>query len=251
MLTLDADAPDTDLDIDLHAVVADRRTHRGAWSDAPLPGPERRALTELAQAFEPQGVGLRLLTKSDEQRRFADATLAATRAIVADTEMNEASDRWFRYTRADIERHRDGVTLEAQGLPDIAIAAARLAPRPSADKAGGYWIANTERQLAATSAVVLLGSEDRTHLGQQLLVGRLYQRMALWLEAHGYAAHPINQLAERVDRELETDSEEATRALTAIWPDRHAQMLFRVGIPEHGTAHSPRRPVSELVATPC
>jgi len=248
-----SDAPgDAELPADLHDVVATRHTHRGPWADLPLPPDVRTGLAELAAPFAELGVGLTVLTRAADLRTFARESVVATEAIVADTPMNEASDAWFRYTRKAIEAHKDGVTLEAQGLPDAVIAATRMVGRPSAEKAGGYWVKNTERQLSTMSAVGLLSTDDRRSLGQQLACGRLYQRLALQLEAWGLACHPINQLAERWDREALQDLTPVSRDVLVALQDpdgpQGTQMLFRMGFALDPIPPGPRRPVSEVLA---
>ncbi len=237
---------------ELHDAVSTRHTHRAAFADLPLPPDVAEGLAELARAFEAVGVGLTLLQAPDRIRRFARHSIAATEAIVADTPMNEASDAWFRYTRREIERHKDGVTLEVQGMSSAAMAGARAIGQPEPEKAGEYWIRNTERQLSSLSAVALLSSTDRLSLHQQLSVGRLYQRVALQLELWGLASHPINQLAERQDREeisgLPPVSTEALAGLLDPEAPRGTQMLFRIGFPVDPVHPAPRRPVAEVRA---
>ena len=52
----------------------------------------------------------------------------ATEAIVADTAQSEEAFSWFRNDRADIDRHRDGLTLDGQGLDRLTLFAATPQP---------------------------------------------------------------------------------------------------------------------------
>lgn len=48
----------------------------------------------------------------------------ATRAIIDDHVMVADSERWFRHSRREIERHRDGPTLVDGDIPSIGRASA-------------------------------------------------------------------------------------------------------------------------------
>lgn len=82
-----------------------------------------------------------------------------------------------------------------------------------------------------------------------LATGRAWQRIHLWIVANGLAAHPLNQMFERRDRELQ-------RSLPTVFGDRlaalvgeHAQLGFRVGYAWDAAGPSPRRPVDWVVDT--
>jgi len=43
----------------------------------------------------------------------------AAHAFVADKPLVQDDDRWYRATWQDVQRYRDGITLDAAGLPDL------------------------------------------------------------------------------------------------------------------------------------
>ncbi|MCB9743324.1 MAG: nitroreductase family protein [Alphaproteobacteria bacterium] len=231
----------------LFELIGERTTHRGAYLDEPLP--EAVLADLLALTEDEPDVQVRVLHEADERAAFAEATIAATEAIVEDVEMIEASDHWMRYTRREIEAHRDGVTLEAQAMSGAQRGLARLMPTPDAQAGGGYWVENTRRQVEAVGAYILLSTTERDDRAQQLRCGRIYQRLALALTAWGYRCQPLNQLAERQDRERQLGlAPVATEALSALLgePSR-AQMLFRVGVSEGEVLPSPRRALEDVL----
>ena len=75
-----------------------------------------------------------LIGEGSERRAFDAAVVDATEAIIADAAMIADSDRWFRGSRAEIEAHRDGPTLDAAGLSFLTLAYARLFPVSPRDK---------------------------------------------------------------------------------------------------------------------
>lgn len=225
----------------LEAAIPDRHTHRGAYLDeAPLPG-----LATALEALNDQAeVSLRILTGPTERRVFMNATVAATRAIVADPEMNEASHRWWRGSHAEVEAHRDGLTADAAGLDGTLRALSKISTTDAAS-AGRYWIDATDGRQRTGSAVVLLSSRDRHARVEQLQVGRVFQRLHLWATTQGLSIQPLNQLPERQDREEELGLEPiATTALSALvqGPSR-VQMAFRIGVAFDPASPSPRRPL--------
>ena len=82
---------------------------------------------------------------------------------------------------------------------------------------------------------------------EQLQVGRAFQHLQLWAASEGLAMQPLNQLAERQDREQTQALKPVfSRALEELLGarDRRAQMLFRIGYPVDEALASPRRPLA-------
>jgi hypothetical protein len=230
----------------LFQAIAKRHTNRGAYA-------ERAAPQSVLQGFagllgdEQHAVQLHLLTSAAERAQFRRETIAATRAIIDDSQMSADSERWYRHSQPEIERYRDGTTLDATGSNLATRVAAKLMSRPSAELANRYWLdATAERQTSGSSFAVLTTTAANTR-SDQLQVGRVYQRLQLWATAHGLAMQPLNQLAERQDREQALGLEPRfTRALVGLvaTPERRAQMLFRFGYPSAQAFATPRRPLA-------
>lgn len=227
----------------LFSAVARRHTNRGAYVDgAPAPGLEQA----LRGLVDDPAVALHLLVSAAERTRFRDETIGATRAITEDTAMSEDSERWYRHSADEIERTRDGTTLDATGSGAGTRSFGKALGRPSRETADAYWLDATETRQTTASAFVVLSSLRRNTREDQLRVGRVFQRLALFATSQGLATQPLNQLAERQDREETAGLEPRfTRVLGEIVGDeRRAQMLFRVGYPWDRAFASPRRPLA-------
>ncbi|MDT7580491.1 MAG: hypothetical protein QOK35_1755, partial [Pseudonocardiales bacterium] len=103
-----------DPDGDLARAIPLRHTNRGPYTA----GPVDTALIE-ASASRIDGAGLTWVTDRAAMGRLGALYVEATRAIVADRAQSEEAFSWFRNDRADIDRHRDGLTLDCQGLDRV------------------------------------------------------------------------------------------------------------------------------------
>ena len=232
----------------LFDTIAHRRTNRGPYGDFSLPPDVAGELVALAE-IDP-AVRLHLLTDADRMQAFRNGTNAATEAIVNDDEMWDASHAWWRHRPADIEEHRDGLTMDLLGVGAGTRVAGKLSRPPTAERAGRYWIRNTERIQLTASAFGILSTPELEDVPSLLSAGRAWQRVHLWIAGQGGAAQPLNQMAERRDREHELDLPPEFGDRLGALADGHAQMLFRVGYPIDDAFASPRRPVdwiSEVV----
>ncbi|MBS2014046.1 MAG: hypothetical protein JST00_14245 [Deltaproteobacteria bacterium] len=231
----------------LFDAIARRHTNRGRYLDAPAASALEPALRDLVRDA---GVELHFLGAPDQRRAFADATIAATEAIIADAEMSADSDRWYRHSEEEILEKRDGTTLDATGNGASTRTLGKAFSRPSAETANSYWLDGTRARQTTGSAFVILSSRTESTREDQLRVGRVYQRMHLWATTQRLAMQPLNQLAERQDREEVRGLEPVFTRRLAGWVGdrRRAQMLFRIGYPWDEAFASPRRPLEWVIA---
>ena len=232
----------------LYEAIPRRHTNRGPYErDRALPGDALEAMARMGD----DDIRLLLFTEEPQRSRFAEAVVAATEAIVADHEMVRDSQRWFRSTREEVAKHRDGPTLDAAGLSPLITALAKVLPPPSAERGHQLWLEAT-REVHVTTApafgfLVVRNMDDRAHA---LRAGRLWQRLHLYATTRGLAMHPINQPVELVDRERQLGrAPEAARRLAALsesaaWRPTFA---FRMGYPVRNAALSPRRALADVV----
>lgn len=243
---LTPDAPRRDA---LYEAISRRHTSRDRYLDGPPPASLQPAIRAL---IDDPDVSLAFLGDEAVKASFREGTVAATRAIVGDTGMNDASHAWWRQTRAEIEEHRDGLTLDAAGLGSGTSAASKVMGKPTAAEAGEYWIANTEQNQTSGFAFCILSTTRRDDREQQLRCGRVFQRIHLWAASQGLSIQPVNQMAERQDREqqlgLAPDFGPRLAALTGAQVSG-AQMLFRVGVSWSEGRPSPRRPLGWVVTS--
>jgi hypothetical protein len=234
----------------LFEAIPRRHTNRGPYEPSrPVP-PE--VIQAMWAAFQDDAdVRLFLFSAADERRRFGAAVVAATEAIVADRQMVDDSQRWFRHRRTDVERLRDGPTLDAAGLSPLVTAMAKMLPPSSPQTSHRYWLDATRDVHAATSPLFgLIAVRDLYDRPQALRAGRRWQRLHLLATAQGLAMQPINQAVELVDRERQQGrAPGAARVLAELTGDPawRPTFAFRMGFAARAAPPSPRRPVDAVV----
>ena len=158
----------------------------------------------------------------------------------------------FATVGADIQKFRDGPTLDAAGLPPVMTAIAKMFPPPSADTNHRYWLDATRDVHVATAPVFgLIAVRDLYDRAQTLRAGRVWQRIHLWATSQGIAMQPLNQPVELVDRERELNKEHhAAQVLADLTGDPawKPTFAFRAGYSVREALASPRRPVEQVVA---
>jgi hypothetical protein len=235
----------------LVSAIPRRHTNRSPYqADRSVPD----AMLEQLRALASDGaVRLTFLTDPAARRDFAAATVAATESIVADSTMIADSDRWFRATDAEIELHRDGPTLYCAGLSPLVMFGARWMP-VSTESAHRHWVDQTRNaQLGSNPVIGLIAVKDLYDCDGALRAGRLWQRLHLQGTLLGLGMQPLNQLPERVDRELQMGKPATYRkVLAGISGDAKWQptFAFRVGWPTRTAAASPRRTLQSVVMPP-
>jgi hypothetical protein len=159
------------------------------------------------------------------------------------------SDRWFRGSRAEIDAHRDGPTLDAAGLSFLALTYARLFS-VSAKTAHDAWLSQTRDTQVGTAPVLgLIAVRDRYDRAQAIAAGRRWQRLHLDATLKGVALQPVNQPIERIDRErqLGEGGDVAQRIAALTGPDWQATFSFRAGMSARSGVASPRRRLADVL----
>jgi len=233
----------------LYDAIGKRHTNRGPYSSKPLPD---GFLAELAALADSSGsVRLLWLTTVRAKRDMGVLMVEAARAVIMDGAQSRDGFRWFRGDADAIERHQDGLTLDGQGLGALTTAVAKLLPQTSRTSGDTFWVNQTRTVHTRTAAAygVLLVADSRDP-AQQLVGGRLLQRIHLAATARGLALQHMNQITERIDRDRSLGKQPQfgprLAALVAD-PDREALVAFRLGRPVRSGRPSPRRPASELI----
>jgi len=234
----------------LFDAIGHRHTDRAAYdAGRPVPSDALEAMWEVFKD-EPE-TRLFLYSAAEERRQFGAAVIAATEGIVGDPRMIEDSQRWFHHRWADVQRLRDGPTLDAAGLPAWMTAVAKMLPAPSPEANHRYWLDATRDVQVPTSALFgLIAVRDLYDRAQALRAGRLWQRLHLLAASRGLAMQPLNQPVELVDRERALGREPraaATLASLTGAADWKPTFAFRMGFPTRAAAPSPRRPVEAVI----
>jgi hypothetical protein len=236
------------VEADLFRAIPHRHTHRGEF-DAERDIPQ--ALISEMQAVASEQPELSLMLFSGPQKaHLASLITSATQAIVDDPQMSKDNARWFRFRRTEIEKSRDGLTLDTNVTRPLQNFGAKIFP-PSEASANQHWVEDTERlQLATAPLLGIIAARDLYDRPTALSVGRLWQRLHLLLTARGLAAQPLNQPIERIDRENELHEPARTaRALAEIIGDASwvPAFIFRAGHAPKPAAASPRRPIEAVI----
>ena len=238
--------PDVSL---LYRAIPARHTNRGPYDSA------RDATPETLQALKGLGgdlpdVTVFWFTSKADRARVADLIVQGTEAIIEDREQSADSARWMRMSWEELQRHRDGITLDAAGLSPLVLAAAKLLPPLSQEDSEAAWLQATREIQTTASAFGLLAVRDARDNGDRLQGGRLWQRMHLWAAAQGLAMQPLNQMPERADREASLGIEPVFgNALSDLIGDPawQALMPFRLGYAQREALPSPRRALEDVL----
>lgn len=191
-------------------------------------------------------------TTPEQRKQMGDLIVQATEALVADEQQSIDSHAWYRETWEELQAERSGITIDAQSLSTPLTLASKIMPPISRQQGDAFFLANTRDVYTATAtAYGILAARDSIDNGQRLLGGRLWQRMHLWGAANDLAMQPLNQPAERADREVQLGVESRFgNALAELLgdPNWHALMPFRLGYPTEEARLSPRRSVEAVLA---
>ena len=232
----------------LTKAIACRHTNRGPYqANRTIPG---RLVDEMSRLnTEPGAIRVRFWMESPG--RIRDLMIAAAEAVVADRDQSGDSAKWFRGSRAAIELHRDGTTIEAQGLSPFMTAVAKLLPEPSDSFANRVFLATTRTVYCGPGAIfATIAVEEPCNKCVRVRVGRLWQRMHLWATTQGIAMQPLNQIHERIDREATSSAPPRfTSDLRSLMQEPGWQGIFsfRMGYPTRHSKPSPRRDVSQCL----
>jgi nitroreductase len=237
---------------DLYRQIARRHTNRYPYvkgQDIPA-----TALAAMAALGSPETANARVFwfTGRAQRTQVGELLVAATEAIVADADQSRSDYDWFRQTWDEIQRQRDGITVDASGLSDLTAALAKLLPAQSRTATDEAWLdATRDRQTKTAAAYGIIAVHDASDNRQRLEGGRLLERVHLWITGHGLALQHMNQLTERADRELELALKpQFGDALRQLVPSGwQALTAVRIGYPTHTPHKSPRRPLEAVILT--
>jgi nitroreductase len=144
----------------LYAQIPQRHTNRYPYVE----GKEvpRAALAAMAGLGEgTPDVRLFWFTSAGERRRIGELFVAATEAIVADPDQSASDYEWFRQDWDELQRQRDGITVDAAGLSDLTAALAKLLPPQSQEATDESWLEATRERHTKTAAAYRLHRRPR------------------------------------------------------------------------------------------
>ena len=233
----------------LYDAIPRRHTNRDAYDLAKSVSSD--TLLALSELNSDADIKVFWYVKPDERQRFGDLTIAATESFIADAGQSGDSHKWFRHDWSDLQQKRDGLTFDALGLPPLITVLAKMLPEQSSKSNDEGWLKLTrEKQIPTANTFGLIAVRDRLDNRERLRVGRLWQRMHLWATAQGLAMGPLNQMGERLERELQLKSDmHFGREVGALVSDSSWQALFpfRMGYPKVEAKLSPRRAIQDVM----
>jgi len=235
---------------ELYDAIPHRHTNRSPYDlRKPVPADVVDALSHVAG--EEPDLKMFLFTAESDRNRIVDIIAKANHEVYADPEVEQGSQRWIRWNWSDIQAYRDGLTIDAIGLPPLTTAILKIAPkemlRKHAPRGNGDPYADL---LRATPVFGLIAVRDRYDQEQSLRAGRIWQRAHLLITSRGVAGRPVNEAVELIDHERMRNQEPKGLAqLTDLMRDATWQptFMFRLGYPVRSAAASPRRSVHDVI----
>lgn len=235
---------------EIYAAIPHRHTNRGPYiPQKPVPLEFIDALRRLA-SDEPE-VKIFLFTAEGDRKKIVEISSASNDEIYSDPEVDRGSGRWIRSRWSEVQKSRDGLTVDAFGLPPIAAGVAKMMPLwmqrwvASRGPKDGY-----SRLMLRAPLIGIITVRDRYDQKNCLRAGRIWQRAHLLATARGVAGRPCNEAVEMIDHE-KTLGKPALRAglLGEILGDAAWQptFVFYMGYPTLTARASPRRPIEKVV----
>ncbi|MDP9280424.1 MAG: hypothetical protein M3P00_13485, partial [Gemmatimonadota bacterium] len=190
-------------------------------------------------------------TAAADRKKITEISSAANAELYSDPEVERSSERWIRTKWGDVQKYRDGLTIDAFGLSPIASAASKMMPlwmfrriasRAQKDAFSGL--------MLSAPLIGLIAVRDRYDKADSMRAGRIWQRIHLLATARGLAARPSNEAVEMVDHErLRGKEPSRARLLAEITGDAGWQptFVFYMGYPTRTAPPSPRRPIERVV----
>ncbi len=230
----------------LDEAIDDRHTNRGPFKTMNVPA---GVLADLVDATGLPGVRVHWVTDDTEKAALGRLMVDAAVAVTGDDQQSRDSFAWFRSSADAIQRHRDGLTLDGQGLSPLMLTLAKLLPASSRAAGDKFWVNQTRDVHTKTAAAYgVITVTDPYDVTAQLVGGRLLQRIHLTATSHGIALHHMNQITERIDRErtIATQPTFAPRFARLLPTGVHPLVSFRIGYPVRDARLSPRRPLAAV-----
>jgi nitroreductase len=235
---------------ELYDAIPHRHTNRSPYiPQKPLPPDFVDALYRLTR--DEADVKLFLFTAEADRRKLAAITSASNDVIYSDPEVERGSGRWIRSRWSGVQKFRDGLSIDAFGLPPLATAVFKTMPLwldrwiVSHGPRDGY-----SKLMLRASLMGIITVRDRYDQENCLRAGRIWQCAHLLATAHGVAGRPCNEAVEMIDYERAHERPALRTAQLGELigePAWQPTFVFYMGYPTLTAAASPRRPVQYVV----
>lgn len=233
----------------LYQAIPKRHTSRAPYDTSRALSQETLGALDSAVADIP-GAAVVWITADAQKQQIGQLIVEGAKAFAADTKQSSDSFRWWRDNWNDIQRYKDGTTIDASGASQLLIALMKIMPPESREQNDQGWIQMNRDQYVKTAAafgvVVLSDAADDV---QRTQGGRLYQRLNLLAVTKGLGMQPLNTITERIDREkvLGLPARFESDISGLLPPNVQPLMTFRIGYPTVEPPPSPRRPAEDVL----
>lgn len=227
-----------------------RQSNRRIFTSNPL-SPAQLESIRAVLPFNSNGYSLTITADPIQRKRLSEYATDAMKIEVADEDRIKESVAMFRFNDRELELHRDGFGAPQMGAtgPKKFLIEHLLISRESflaKDSSFANQSVKGTRDLAESAAAFgWLATKNNTRL-DQILIGRIYNRINLTCTSLGIAIHPMSTILQEYSENLELQKE--FKKYLKVPDDHTVQMFFRLGIAEP-TRHTARRRVSELLAS--
>jgi hypothetical protein len=233
----------------LYDAIGSRHSNRGPYTSQPVRPEVVTSLGSTTSGLD--GAIVRWFTTDDERTALGSLIVQASIAIVNDGQQSRDSYAWFRRDQADINRASDGMTLAAQGLSPVMLAATSVFPAASRTAGDTFWLEQTRAVQTSTAAAYgVVAVKNPRNIVQRVIGGRLLQRIHLAATLEGVGLQHMNQVTERIDRDASigrTSQFSSDMELLLAQPGYQTLATFRIGYPVHASSPSPRRSFADVI----
>jgi nitroreductase len=235
---------------ELYNAIPRRHTNRGPYD------PRKAISPDFVDALEhlpgdDADVKVFVFTTAADQKKIAEISSTANTEIYSDPDVQHGSAHWIRTNWSSVQKYRDGLTVDAFGLPPITTAIAKVMPGQMLRWAASRRTGNSYSNLMLSAPLIgFIAVRDRYAQEQCLQAGRIWQRAHLFATAHGLAARPCNEAVEMVDHERALGRPASRAALLneiTADPTYQPTFVFYMGYPKLSAHASPRRPVQAVL----
>lgn len=233
----------------LYQAIPKRHTSRAPFDTSHAVAQETLSALDSAIA-DISGATMVWITSDAQKRQIGQLIVEGAQALAADTKQSSDSFRWWRDSWSDIQRYKDGMTIDASGASPLLIALGKILPPLSREQNDQSWIQLTRDQYVKTAAAFgVVVVDDATDDVQRTQGGRLYQRLNLLAVTKGLGMQPLNTITERIDREkvLGLPARFQAGISSLLPPNVQPLMTFRIGYPTVEPPPSPRRPAEDVL----
>jgi hypothetical protein len=230
---------------ELYEAIPQRRTNRSRYNPhLPLPADFLKAIAHVPDS---SSVKLFLYTSEVDRQKIADLSLAAMQELYGDRQVQEDTKRWVRLRWNDVEKFRDGLTVDGFGLNDGEKTMAKMMPDNMLERVVSQRETDDYSDLMMSSPLIgIIAVRDRYDREQCLVAGRTWQRLHLFATTKEVAARPCNEGVQIIDYERAAGKAASRLAMfkeITHDPAWQPTFIFCMGYSRLPASASPRRPV--------